>query len=108
MFIVKFGGSVITEKAKDCCFRQEIMDDLATQVKRAGKEMILVHGAGSFGHILAKQYDLNSGFKKKKPAAGVRIDSCAGAAAQQPRARKSPEPWPCCGIDPTACDHHAS
>ena len=73
MFIVKFGGSVITEKAKDCCFKQEVMDDLAAQVKRAGKEMILVHGAGSFGHILAKQYDLNSGFKKKNQLQGFAL-----------------------------------
>jgi len=73
MFIVKFGGSVITEKAKDCCFKQEIMDDLAAQVKRAGKEMILVHGAGSFGHILAKQYDLNNGFKKKNQLQGFAL-----------------------------------
>ena len=73
MFIVKFGGSVITEKAKDCCFKQEVMDDLAAQVKRAGKEMILVHGAGSFGHILAKQYDLNNGFKKKNQLQGFAL-----------------------------------
>ncbi len=73
MFIVKFGGSVITEKAKDCCFEQEVMDDLAAQVKRAGKSMILVHGAGSFGHILAKQYDLNSGFKKKNQLQGFAL-----------------------------------
>ena len=73
MFIVKFGGSVITEKAKDCCFRQEIIDELASQVKRAGKEMILVHGAGSFGHILAKQYDLNNGFKRKNQLQGFAL-----------------------------------
>ena len=73
MFIVKLGGSVITEKAKDCCFRQEVMDNLAAQVKRAGKEMILVHGAGSFGHILAKQYDLNSGFKRKSQLQGFAL-----------------------------------
>jgi len=73
MFIVKFGGSVITEKAKDCCFKQDVMDDLASQVKRAGKRIILVHGAGSFGHILAKQYDLNNGFKKKNQLQGFAL-----------------------------------
>jgi len=73
MFIVKFGGSVITNKAKECCFKQEIVDDLAAQVKRAGKEIILVHGAGSFGHILAKQYKLNKGFKQKKQLQGFAL-----------------------------------
>lgn len=73
MFIVKFGGSVITDKAQDCCFKQDIMDDLASQVKRAGQELILVHGAGSFGHILAKQYDLNNGFRKKNQLQGFAL-----------------------------------
>jgi isopentenyl phosphate kinase len=73
MFIVKFGGSIITEKAKDCCFRQEVMDDLAAQMKRASEKVILVHGAGSFGHILAKQYNLNSGFKKKNQLQGFAL-----------------------------------
>jgi isopentenyl phosphate kinase len=73
MFIVKFGGSVITNKAQECCFKQEVMDDLAAQVKRARKEMILVHGAGSFGHILAKQYALNSGFRKKNQLQGFAL-----------------------------------
>ena len=61
MFVVKLGGSVITDKSKKHFFKKETMDRLSSEIKKAKKELILVHGAGSFGHILAKQYDLNKG-----------------------------------------------
>lgn len=70
MYILKLGGSIITDKAKECCFKQGVMDRLASELKRAGKPMIIVHGAGSFGHILAKQYNLNQGYKKKSQLQG--------------------------------------
>ena len=63
MFILKLGGSVITKKSEQGCFRQDVMDNLSREIKRADKEIILVHGAGSFGHIAAKQYGLNEGYK---------------------------------------------
>jgi isopentenyl phosphate kinase len=73
MFIIKLGGSVITDKAKECCFKQDIVDQLAAEIKHANKQVILVHGAGSFGHILAKQYKLNDGFKQKKQVEGFAL-----------------------------------
>ena len=63
MFIVKLGGSVITDKAKQCCFKPEIMNRLSKEINKASQQLILVHGAGSFGHVLAKQYRLNEGYK---------------------------------------------
>lgn len=70
MFVIKLGGSVITDKATECCFKQEIMDRLAAELSKAKKEVILVHGAGSFGHILAKKYSLNEGLTKKSQLEG--------------------------------------
>lgn len=70
MFIIKLGGSVITNKTKECCFKQNIMDQLSTEIKKANKQVILIHGAGSFGHILAKQYKLNDGFTQNKQIKG--------------------------------------
>ena len=61
MNIIKIGGSVITDKKKKFTFRQKTVDNLSKQIKKADKEIILVHGAGSFGHILAKKYKLNEG-----------------------------------------------
>jgi isopentenyl phosphate kinase len=77
MFLIKFGGSVITDKAKDCCFKQEIMDRLAAELHHAKKEVILIHGAGSFGHILAKKYRLNDGFKQKNQLEGFALTQAA-------------------------------
>ncbi|VVB59445.1 Isopentenyl phosphate kinase [uncultured archaeon] len=73
MFIIKFGGSVITDKAKECCFKQEIVDRLASELKHANKKIILIHGAGSFGHILAKKYKLNDGYRQKKQVEGFAL-----------------------------------
>jgi isopentenyl phosphate kinase len=70
MFVIKLGGSVITDKATECCFKQEIMDRLAAELSQAKQDVILIHGAGSFGHILAKKYNLNDGFKRKNQLEG--------------------------------------
>ena len=73
MFIIKFGGSVITDKAKECCFKQEVVDRFAAELKHANKQAIVIHGAGSFGHILAKQYRLNEGYTQKKQLEGFAL-----------------------------------
>ncbi|MGF3553958.1 MAG: isopentenyl phosphate kinase [Thermoplasmatota archaeon] len=65
MFIIKIGGSVITDKSKENTFKKKIIDNLGKQIKKSKKEIILVHGAGSFGHILAKKYNLNEGYKNQ-------------------------------------------
>ena len=70
MIILKLGGSIITDKSKKYCFKQKIMDDLARETKKAEKNIILVHGAGSFGHILAKKYNLNQGYSKSDQIIG--------------------------------------
>jgi len=63
MFLIKLGGSVITDKGKKYAFKKDVMDRLSSEIKKADKEVILIHGAGSFGHILAKQHSLNQGYK---------------------------------------------
>ena len=62
MFIIKLGGSVITVKSKDAFFRTEIMNNLSKEIKKSKQQCIIIHGAGSFGHVLAKKYNLNKGF----------------------------------------------
>ena len=73
MFIVKLGGSVITDKSKENCFKHEILENLTEQIKRANKKTIIIHGAGSFGHIIAKKFDLNQGFKNKEQLHGFSL-----------------------------------
>jgi len=63
MFIIKLGGSVITDKSKKNSFKKTVIDRLSSEIKKAKKEVILIHGAGSYGHILAKKHELDKGFK---------------------------------------------
>lgn len=73
MFVVKLGGSVITDKSKKYFFRKEVTDKLSIEIKKANKDIILVHGAGSFGHILAKEYTLNQGYKNDEQLQGFSL-----------------------------------
>ena len=64
MFLVKFGGSVITDKTQECTPRLEMLDRLVAEVGKpysAGQNIVVVHGAGSFGHIKAKRWQVNEG-----------------------------------------------
>jgi isopentenyl phosphate kinase len=73
MFIIKIGGSVITDKAKQNSFKKDVIDNLAKQISKSKKEIILVHGAGSYGHILAKKYNLNQGYKNNDQIQGFSL-----------------------------------
>jgi isopentenyl phosphate kinase len=66
MKIVKLGGSVITEKSKSKRLRKDVLNRLCAEIARSGEKVIVVHGAGSFGHILAKKYDLQNGLDPKR------------------------------------------
>ena len=63
MILIKFGGSVITDKSRYRTFNADIVKRLCREIRDSGERVIVVHGAGSFGHVLAKEHDLNGGFK---------------------------------------------
>lgn len=68
LIIIKLGGSVITKKDSSTPkIRIEIIKQLAKEIKKISDskkyQIILVHGAGSFGHPLAKKYNLHLGMK---------------------------------------------
>ncbi len=65
MFIIKLGGSVITDKRRKNTLEKARTQRLVSEIKDAGKKTIIVHGAGSFGHILAKRYELHKGFQNQ-------------------------------------------
>lgn len=58
MFIVKLGGSVITDKSEYFSFREETTRKIIRTLAVMDEPMVLVHGAGSFGHIKAKEFGL--------------------------------------------------
>lgn len=62
--VLKWGGGLITEKSTMKTVRQDVLRDLAEQLEQcllSGVDVVLVHGAGSFGHLKAKQYRLAEG-----------------------------------------------
>lgn len=61
MILVKLGGSVITDKSCYRRYRPGVTKRLAREIARSGEEVVLVHGAGSFGHMIAKEFRLNEG-----------------------------------------------
>src|SRR5438093_9259490 len=62
MLLVKLGGSVITVKSKYRTLRGPDLSRLARELAAgAGPETVLVHGAGSYGHILAAKHGLKGG-----------------------------------------------
>ena len=66
IYILKIGGSVATDKqGARRSVRKELLFQIAQQIRDAQKkgdfDLILIHGAGSFGHLLAHQYALTKG-----------------------------------------------
>ncbi|WP_371802832.1 isopentenyl phosphate kinase [Candidatus Lokiarchaeum ossiferum] len=59
--IIKIGGSVITDKNIPFSLKEDVLDDLIDQIQKADQKCIIVHGAGSFAHPLAKKYRIVSG-----------------------------------------------
>ena len=76
MLLVKLGGSVLTDKARLRTPRKAAITRLAKELPGLGDDLIVVHGAGSFGHILARKYALNgpASPSKAKGAAIVQRD----------------------------------
>jgi isopentenyl phosphate kinase len=60
MIILKLGGSIITEKgAENPSVNQKNLSRIAREIKNAQvKNLIIVHGAGSFGHPFASEYQI--------------------------------------------------
>jgi len=61
MILIKLGGSVITYKSSYKQFNKDVVSRLCREIKDSGKDVMIVHGAGSFGHVLAKEFELQKG-----------------------------------------------
>ncbi len=60
--ILKIGGSVLTDKNRISAARPEAIGRIAREIGEGGSRgLILIHGAGSFGHHQAKEYRLTDG-----------------------------------------------
>ena len=76
--VVKWGGGLITEKNQLCTVNRDVIRSLASTIITCHDndlDVILVHGAGSFGHLRAKQWRLNEG--KIDPSNFTADDFCS-------------------------------
>lgn len=74
LYILKIGGSVATYKnSRVFKIREKEIARIGKEIKKAQSQkrfnLILVHGAGSFGHQLAHKYNIAQGVKTKKQIA---------------------------------------
>lgn len=71
MILIKLGGSVITNKLKYMTFNKHHVSRLCDEIKRSGKDVMIVHGAGSFGHVMAKEHRLQDGYIDDSQIPGI-------------------------------------
>ncbi|MCX6773234.1 MAG: isopentenyl phosphate kinase [Candidatus Micrarchaeota archaeon] len=87
MIILKLGGSAITNKHGWMSANPKAIGNLAIAVahawKRGAKNLIIVHGAGSFGHALVIKWKLNNGVKtaEQKVACAKTHAACCALSA---------------------------
>ncbi|MBO58103.1 MAG: hypothetical protein CMA77_03800 [Euryarchaeota archaeon] len=65
LVVLKLGGGLITEKSELCTLKPGVINKLAKLISKltgSGYRIILVHGAGSFGHLKAKKWNLHEGY----------------------------------------------
>src|SRR3989442_8768312 len=77
MLLVKLGGSVVTEKTHLRTPRSAAIRRLAGELASLREPLLIVHGAGSYGHILARRHRLNEGgptLPRRLAAAAVQAD----------------------------------
>ncbi|MEB3765102.1 MAG: hypothetical protein GSR77_02925 [Desulfurococcales archaeon] len=69
--VVKFGGSVITDKTKSYTIKHDVLDRLAKITKEyleEGGKIAIVHGGGSFGHHEVKRIEEEKGVLESSDA----------------------------------------
>ena len=59
--VIKWGGGLITHKDKLCTVNLDTIRSLAEVCSKTSKKLVIVHGAGSFGHLKAKKFRLADG-----------------------------------------------
>ena len=84
LILIKLGGSVITDKGRPFYARQRVIRRLGKEIKQAQREydgrLIIAHGSGSFGHVLASKYKTHKGLVGKNSLKG--LAETADVAAQ--------------------------
>jgi isopentenyl phosphate kinase len=67
--VLKIGGSILTDKSRELAPRPDEIERVALEISSHPHDLVLVHGAGSFGHIPAKKHGLPQEFSRQ----GLRV-----------------------------------
>lgn len=75
LYIIKLGGSVITDKEGNRFeVKKKVLHRIVLEIKKARDEkefsLIVVHGAGPFGHINVVEFDINNGVYTERQRQG--------------------------------------
>lgn len=70
ILVFKLGGSLFTDKSTPYKIREDIIIDVAVEIKECIdlgliKSLVIVHGVGSCGHHPVLKYNLHKGFRNK-------------------------------------------
>ena len=66
--VIKLGGGLITHKGSMKKFNSDSVEKIADSISsivEIGVPVVIVHGAGSFGHLLAKEWSISEGVNQK-------------------------------------------
>lgn len=70
LVLIKLGGSVITDKRRAFCARESVIRRLGKEIlearKKGEEKLVIGHGSGSFGHVVAKKFETHKGLINKK------------------------------------------
>jgi isopentenyl phosphate kinase len=77
LYVVKLGGSLITDKERDATARRVTIARLARELAAARAALphavLLSHGSGSFGHAAAARFGLREGVRERSQLQGVAV-----------------------------------
>ncbi len=73
LVVIKLGGAALTDKRKIYTARTKVVRSAARQIAAVMSRftVIIVHGAGSYGHLPVKQFGLSSGFRNSRQLKGL-------------------------------------
>lgn len=98
MRILKIGGSVITQKESFETLNESAMEEISSAIAENYRDLILVHGAGSFGHPHVKKYGL------KDPISIAKIHDACMRLNEEFCRRLIKFNVPAVGLDPMTSD----
>jgi len=84
LVFLKLGGSLITDKTQPQALRADVLERLAGEVgaalsKRPELRLLIGHGSGSFGHVVAGRYRTREGVATPEEWRGYAETACVAA-----------------------------